>query len=133
MPSYETVSPTLTLTLLEKKHISTIHKNLNNGKFALYLLGREAPLSLSDIRFDDTTKIVSFIVDDFYSLPESNADGITDGVLLVTNNGGEATVIDLFWVTGIEDPSEAFRAFMELSPSQKKSYIHPRLLQNIIR
>lgn len=130
--SYETVPPRLTLTFLERKHVGSVYRNLDNGKFVLYLLGRNAPVPSSQIKYYEGTAIISFDVEAFDELPESNPEGITDGVLLVTNNGGEATAIDVTWVTGVEDPAEACEAFFNLPRSQQKSYIHPRLLENII-
>lgn len=130
--SYETSPPKLTLTLLEKKHIPTIYKNLESGKFVLYLLGREQPLSSSDIRRYEGSSIISFTLEEFPELPGSNPEGISEGTLLVTNNGGEATAIDLSWVTGVKDAAVAYEAFLAMPRSQQKSFIHPRLLQNLI-
>lgn len=129
---YETTPPKLTLTLLEEKHIKPVYKNLSNGKFLFYLFGREEPLSLEELKFYEGGTVISFDIDGFHELPGSNPDGITDGVLLITNNGGEATAVDVSWVTGVSSPVDAYAAFLNLSPAQQKSYIHPRLFQNII-
>lgn len=129
---YETAPPTITLTLLESKHISPVYRNLAKEKFLLYLLGKEEPVDVSEISLSQMGNIISLSVKDYESLPGSSPQGISEGVLLVSNSGGEVTVIDVEWVTGVTGAEEAYRAFLNLSLSKQKSYIHSKLLENIL-
>lgn len=127
---YVTEQPQLTLTLLAASNIEAVSKNLQNGRFLLYLLGREEPLTPGQL--ERYASVITFDIPDFDSLHPSAPDGLTEGVLLVTNNGGEVTAVNVAWVTGLEDPAAAYTAFVNLPLSQQKSFIHSRLLQSIL-
>lgn len=124
------ITPTLTFTLLEEKHMAPVVRNLLSGKFQLYMLGHVTSLELNELTPVEGNPNL-LVLQPKLEAHGSAAVEVSEGDLLISNDAGEVAVLNLMWIFG-ERGETGFNSYAALTPAQKKRYIPHQLLLNAL-
>lgn len=117
----------LTIFTLEDSQVSELYNQIINNQISLYIASQRTRIESDQIELSAYGNLFAF--NETLTLSNGEPESVAPGTIIIMNQGGEACVLDPNWIAGTDNLDTLFE---KLSPREIKSYIHPRVLQNVI-